>query len=157
MNEPILHYRATFFFLNVKVTRRLIVPRFSLQDFFCFLSVLHDCVCLLLKYEIAGCSRLDSLWNLKKMNSKDPRGRVKKECLCWSSRKDTCLYLCLFFILLYIRSTACVDTIVFCLFDIQKSILTTFHICNIRQCTIDSDDVSVYSCNLPGLQKRHGS
>lgn len=73
----------------------------------------------------------------------------------WFFWEDTCTYLSVyFFIWVYIDSTACVDLVYFCLFDMKNDLMAcmkpTLHICNIHQCTIENN-VCVYSCNPPGL------
>lgn len=73
----------------------------------------------------------------------------------WFFWEDTCTYLSVyFFIWVYIDSTACVDLVYFCLFDMKNYLMAcmkpTLHICNIHQCTIENN-VCVYSCNPPGL------
>lgn len=64
------------------------------------------------------------------------------------------LVILFFYILLYIDSTACVDLMYFCLFDMKNVPMArmkpTLHICNICRCIIESN-VCVYSCNPPGL------
>lgn len=56
------------------------------------------------------------------------------------------VFVCLFFILLYIDSTACVDLVYFSLFDMKNVLMAcmkpTLHICNIHQCIIE-DNVCV--------------
>lgn len=55
---------------------------------------------------------------------------------------------------MYIDSTACVDLMDFCLFDMKNVLIAcmkpTLHICNIHQCIIE-DNVHVDSCNPPGV------
>lgn len=70
------------------------------------------------------------------------------------------VFVCLFFILLYINSKACVDIVYICLFDMKNNLMarlkSTLHICNMHRCTIE-DSVCVCSCCPPGLPPSYGS
>lgn len=87
------------------------------------------------------------------VHSVERRSLCGTVCGFWT---DMCMYLCVyFFILLYIDSTACVELMYSCLFDMKKMFLwlvwkSTLHICNIYQCIIERN-VCVYSCYPPGL------
>lgn len=64
------------------------------------------------------------------------------------------MYLSVYFFIVYIDSTACVDLVYFCLFDMINDLMAcmkpTLHICNIHQCTIENN-VCVSSCYPLGL------
>lgn len=73
------------------------------------------------------------------------------DCACFFEKIH--VPICLFIFLYYCTySTACVDLMHFCLFDMKNVLMAcikpTLHICNIRQCKIED---CVYSCNPPGL------
>lgn len=68
-----------------------------------------------------------------------------------------CVFMCVcvVFILLYIVSTACVDLLYFCFFDMKNVLMDCMkllHICNICQCIVESN-LCVCLSNPPGLPR----